>query len=236
MQLTLREASSYLGVTEATARRWIGERALPVHTVNERVYLNAVELWEWAVEHGVQVSRRLLEHARRAPDEVPPISALLRAGGIFHDVDAPDKASVLREFVARLPLPSEQNRDALLSVLEAREAMGSTGIGDGIAIPHVRNPIVLHVDRPFVTLCLLKHPIDFDAIDGKPVHALFMVVSPTVPVHLRILGQLGFLFRDETLRGLLKDRAAADAILGRMEVLESTRNTGSYPSPSRNAG
>jgi PTS system nitrogen regulatory IIA component len=234
MQLTLREASSYLGVTEATARRWIGERALPVHTVDERVYLNAVELWEWAVEHGVQVSRRLLEHARRAPDEVPPISALLRAGGIFHDVDAPDKPSVLREFVGRLPLPPEQNREALLSVLEAREAMGSTGIGDGIAIPHVRNPIVLHVDRPFVTLCLLKHPIDFDAIDGKPVHALFMVVSPTVPVHLRILGQLGFLFRDETLRGLLKDRAAADAILGRMEVLESTRNTGSYPSPSRN--
>ena len=41
MQLTLREASTYLGVTEATARRWIGERALPVHTVNERVYLNA---------------------------------------------------------------------------------------------------------------------------------------------------------------------------------------------------
>jgi len=151
-------------------------------------------------------------------------------------VDAPDKASVLREFVAKLPLPPEQNREALLSVLEAREAMGSTGIGDGIAIPHVRNPIVLHIDRPFVTLCLLKHPIDFDAIDGKPVHALFMVVSPTVPVHLRILGQLGFLFRDETLRGLLKDRAPADAILGRMEVLESTRNTGSYPSPSRNRG
>ncbi len=236
MQLTLREASSYLGVTEATARRWIAERALPVHTVDERVYLNGVELWEWAMEHGVQVSRRLLEHARRAPDEVPPTSALLRAGGIFHDVDAPDKASVLREFVAKLPLPPEQNREALLSVLEAREAMGSTGIGDGIAIPHVRNPIVLHVDRPFVTLCLLKHPIDFDAIDGKPVHALFMVVSPTVPVHLRVLGQLGFLFRDETLRGLLKDRAPADAIVGRMEVLESTRNTGSYPSPSRNRG
>jgi PTS system nitrogen regulatory IIA component len=233
MQLTLREASSYLGVAEAVARRWITERDLPVHTVNERVYLNAVELWEWAVEHGVQVSRRLLEHARRAPDEVPPISALLRAGGIFHDVDAPDKPSVLRAFVARLPLPPEQNRDALLSVLEAREAMGSTGIGDGIAIPHVRNPIVLHVEQPFITLGLLKHPIDFDAIDGKPVHALFMVVSPTVPVHLRILGQLGFLFRDETLRGLLKNRAGADAILDRMEVLESTRNTGSYPSPRR---
>ena len=231
MQLTLREAAGYLGVTESVLRRWITDRDLPVHEAHERVYLNAVELWEWAVEHGVQASRRLLEHARRAPDPVPPISELLRAGGIFHDVDAPDKLGVLREFVARLPLPPEQNRDALLSVLEAREAMGSTGIGDGIAIPHVRNPIVLHVEQPFVTLCLLRRAVDFDALDGKPVHALFMVVSPTVPVHLRILGQLGFLLRDEELRRLLRDRAPADTIIDRMAMVEATRTTGSYARP-----
>ena len=233
MQLTVREAAAYLGVSEAIARRWISERDLPVHQMNERMYLNAVELWEWAVEHGVHVSRRLLEHARRAPDSVPSLWELLGTGGIFHDIDAPDKMSVLREFVARLPLPAEQNRDALLSVLEAREAMGSTGIGDGIAIPHVRNPIVLHIDQPFVTLCLLRHPVDFDAIDGKPVHAIFMVISPTVPVHLRVLGQLGFVLRDDGLRGLLRDRASSEAILGRIEMLESTRTTGSYASPVR---
>jgi len=231
MQLTLREAAGYLGVTEAILRRWITDRDLPVHHADERVYLNAVELWEWAVEHGVPASRRLLEHARRAPDPVPPMSELLRAGGIFHDVDAPDKLGVLREFVARLPLPPEQNRDALLSVLEAREAMGSTGIGDGIAIPHVRNPIVLHVAQPFVTLCLLRHAVDFDALDGKPVHALFMVVSPTVPVHLRILGQLGFLLRDDELRRLLRDRGPADAIIGRVAMVEATKTTGSFARP-----
>ncbi|MEW5917439.1 MAG: PTS sugar transporter subunit IIA [Gemmatimonadota bacterium] len=233
MQLTLREAATYLGVDEPIARRWITERGLPVHTVDERLYLNAVELWEWAVENGVHVSRRLLEHAKRAPDPVPPMSELLRAGGIFHDVDANDKAGVLRAFVERLPLPPEQNREALLSVLEAREAMGSTGIGDGIAIPHVRNPIVLHLDRPFVTLCLLRKPVDFDAIDGLPVHALFMVVSPTVPVHLRILGQLGFLLRDDMLRSMLRNREPGERILGRIELLEQSRTSGSYPAPSR---
>ena len=231
MQLTLRDAAGYLGVNEATLRRWITDRDVPVHEVDERVYLNAVELWEWAVEHGVQVSRRLLEHARRAPDTVPPMSELLRAGGIFHDIEAPDKLAVLREFVARLPLPPEQNRDALLSVLEAREAMGSTGIGDGIAIPHVRNPIVLHVAQPFVTLGLLRHPVDFEAFDGRPVHALFMVVSPTVPVHLRILGQLGFLLRDDTLRAMLRDRLGATAVVERIELLEATKTTGSFTAP-----
>lgn len=228
MQLTLRQAAAYLGIKESVARQWIAERALPVHEVNERLYLNGVELWEWAVENGVSVSRNLLEHVRRAPDEVPPLSRLLRAGGIFHDIEAPAKRDLLREFVARLPLPPEQDRVTLLSVLEAREAMGSTGIGDGIAIPHVRNPIVMHVDHPFVTLGLLRHPVEFDAIDGQPVHALFMVVSPTVPVHLRILAQLGFLLRDDVLRDLLRRRAPGDEILARIEMVELTRTTGSF--------
>jgi PTS system nitrogen regulatory IIA component len=231
MQLTLRQAAGYLGVSESTARRWITERGLPAHEMNERLYLNAVELWEWATENHVAVSRSLLEHARQAPDAVPPTSALLRTGGIFYDIEATGKGDVLRAFVARLPLPPEQDRATLLSVLEAREAMGSTGIGDGIAIPHVRNPVVLHVDQAFVTLCLLRHPVDFDAIDGKPVGALFMVVSPTVPVHLRILAQLGFLLRDEGLRGLLRRRAPAHEITDRIETLEATRTSGAFPAP-----
>lgn len=228
MQLTLRQAAGYLGVSETTARRWIARRGLPVHEVNERLYLNAVELWEWATEHRIAVSRRLLEHARRSPTEVPHLAALLRAGGIFYDIEATGKRDLLRAFVARLPLPPEQDRETLLSVLEAREAMGSTGIGDGIAIPHVRNPVVLHVDEPFVSLGLLRHPVDFDAIDGKPVSALFMVVSPTVPVHLRILAQLGYLLRDETLRALLRRRAPGTGIIERIEALEAARTSGAF--------
>jgi len=232
MQLTLRQAASYLGVSDAVARRWITERGLPVHEFNERLYLNAIEVWEWAVENSVPVSRSLLEHARRAPDSVPPMSELLRAGGIVHDIEAADKHELLRAFVALLPLPPEQDRTTLLHVLEAREALGSTGIGDGIAIPHVRNPIVLHVDQPFVMLGLLRHPVDFEAMDGKPVHALFMVVSPTVPVHLRILAQLGFLLRDDTLRAMMRDRAPAEALLERVEMLEQSRTTGSFRTSS----
>jgi nitrogen PTS system EIIA component len=228
MQLTVREAASYFGVNEQTVRRWISQRALPAHEVYERIYLNPLELWEWAVEQGIPVSRGLLERARRSPEDAPRLADLLRAGGIYQDVEGATKTGVLRAFVERLPLPPEQDRGFLLSVLEAREAMGSTGIGDGIAIPHVRNPILLHIDQAFVTLCLLRHPVDFDAPDGEPVHALFLVVSDTVPAHLRILAQLGFVLRDETLRAMLRARAPAEEILGRIELVESNFRTGSY--------
>ena len=109
----------------------------------------------------------------------------------------------------------------MVAVLEAREAMGSTGIGDGIAIPHVRNPILLQVGEPRVTLCLLRTPVDFDSIDDQPVHALFTVVSSTVPSHLRILARLGFVLRDPPLRELLSARAPAASILARVREIES---------------
>jgi PTS system nitrogen regulatory IIA component len=220
MQLTVHQAASYLGVNEATVRRWITQRGLPAHRVNERLHLNAIELWEWATENGIAVSRRLLDQARRRPDDVAPLSELLAVGGIHHDVGGEGKTDVLREIVARLPLPADTDRAFLVTVLEAREAMGSTGIGGGIAIPHVRNPIVLHVEAPFVTLCLLRHPVGFDAVDGKPVHALFTVISPSVPAHLRILAQLGFVLRDEELRRLLAQRGSATDLLARIRGLE----------------
>lgn len=227
MQITVRQAATYLGVNESTLRRWIKERDLPVHRVNERLHLNAIEVWEWAVEHGVPASRSLLEEAQRFPEPVPPLSQLLEAGGVHRDVEGEDKSAALAAIVQRLPLSPEVDREFLLTVLDAREAMGSTGVGDGIAIPHVRNPILLHVDQPFVSLCLLQRPVEFGAIDGKPVHALFLVISPSVPAHLKILAQLGFILRDTEMRELLARRAPTPEILARIRELEQ-RSTGSF--------
>jgi PTS system nitrogen regulatory IIA component len=228
MQLTIRQTASYFGVDEATVRQWIATRGLPVHHVNERHHLNAIEVWEWAMEQGIPVSRTLLDQARRTPEQVPPLSQLLEAGGIHRDLEGDDKNAVLASVVRQLPLPAEVDRDHLLAVLEAREAMGSTGIGDGIAIPHVRNPILLHVHRPLVSLFLLRQPVDFDSIDGRPVHAIFLVISSSVPSHLRILAELGLALRDSELRALLQSRASDAELMNRIRELgEAT--TGQFP-------
>lgn len=234
MQLSIRQAASYFGVGEGQVRRWIAERDLPVHRVNEQLLLNAIEVWEWAVERGVPVSRSLLDQARRSPDELPPLGILLTRGGIHRDVAGSDKAEVLAAIVGRLPLPDEVDREHLLAVLEAREAMGSTGIGGGIAIPHVRNPILLHIEGPLVALFFLRTPVDFDSIDGQPVHAVFVVVTGSIPAHLRILAELGFALRDATLREFITARAADEHILDRLTDL-ATMTTGQHrtapPSP-----
>ena len=219
MQITVRQAASYFAVDEATIRRWIAERDLPVHRVSERLHMNAIEVWEWAVAHGVPVARSLLDEAQRKPENVPPLGQLLRVGGIHRDLEGPDKGATLRNVVSRLNLPRDVDREHLLAILEAREAMGSTGIGDGIAIPHVRNPILLHVKQPQVSLFLLHEPVDFDAVDGEPVHSVFLVVSPSIPTHLNIHAQLVNKLRDSTLRELLRKRAPDADILARFDAL-----------------
>lgn len=231
MHLTLRQAASYLDVSEPTVRRWIASRGLPAHRVNERLHCNAIELWEWATANGIPVAQGLLEKAREMPEEVPPLSALLAEGGVHRDIAGVSRVEALHEVVAALPLPSDLDREFLVTVLEARETMGSTAIGDGIAIPHVRNPILLHVERPFVALCLLKHPVDFGALDGQLVSALFIVVSPNVPAHLKILARLAFVLRDTGLRSMLRELAPSDVILARIAALES----GSIGADSRGA-
>ena len=109
-----------------------------------------------------------------------------------------------------------------MHLLLAREALGSTGIGDGIAIPHVRRPAVLHVAHPLVTLCFLEKPIDFNAFDGKPVGILFSLISPTVRMHLDLLSRLSFVLADSRLRATIKRQAPAEEILAEVRRVEDT--------------
>ena len=220
VRMSFAEALGYLGVSEGTARKWIRDRGLPVHRADERLFVNPVELWEWAMDHKVRVAPELLERARQSHEAVAPISDLLETGGVHHDVPGGEPSEVLSAVVERLPLPPQVDRAFLASALAAREAMGSTGVGHGIAIPHVRNPILLQVEKPSVSLCLLRNEVQYDAVDGLPVHALFVVISPTVPMHLRILAELSLLLHDEELLRLLRERASSEELFGRIRAIE----------------
>jgi nitrogen PTS system EIIA component len=112
-----------------------------------------------------------------------------------------------------MSLPEEVDRGFLLEVILARESLGSTGIGDGIAIPHVRNPIVMHISRPMVTLCFLERPVDFGALDGQPVHTLFTLVSPMIRAHLHLLSHLSFALREPRFHQAIISQGSREEIL-----------------------
>ncbi len=86
-----------------------------------------------------------------------------------------DKAHALRFAASSLGARSGLDPERIREALAAREALGSTGIGRGIAVPHV---CLSNLDQPYALFCTLAEPIDFDAIDGKPVDLIFTIITP----------------------------------------------------------
>ena len=202
MQLSVKDVAHILNVDDKTVYGWIKQENIPVCRVGETFRFNRADILEWATAR--QMAHAVLESD--APDQLTGLADALKTGGIVYGVKGGDKPAVLRNVVNAMQLADEVDRDFLYDVLLARENLGSTGMGEGIAIPHVRNPIILHVDQPVITLCFLEAPIEFGAIDGKPVDILFTMVSPTVRAHLHLLTRLGFVLRDPEFKTALADR------------------------------
>ena len=221
MQLTVRDTARLLNVSEKTIYRWIARGSMPSYRVSDQYRFNRAELLEWATSRRIKISPEIFHEIESSTIPMPSLTDALQAGGVFYRLEGYDRESVLGAIVEHMRLPDEVDRAFLLRVLLAREQLASTGIGDGIAIPHVRNPVVLHVTRPLITLCFLEKPIDFGALDGKPVHALFAVISPTVRAHLHLLSRLSFALRDPDFKNVITRRGLRDEIMKEIARIEN---------------
>ena len=222
MQLTVRDVSKFLQVSDSTVTRWIKQRGLPSHQVGGRFHFNRVELLEWATANRLKVCVEAFDQLAAEDEPSSSLVEALETGGIFHHMKDTTKERTLRALVEVLPLPETVDRELLLRLFLAREASASTAIGDGIALPHVRNPIVLHVARPMVTVCFLDHPVDFGALDGKPVHTLFSLICPTVRSHLQILSRLSYALHDAKFKEVVMRQGQREEILREARRVEAT--------------
>ena len=137
------------------------------------------------------------------------LSSLLNPKLIKLNVSARTKTGVLKELVELTGLDASA-KQILLKTLERREELGSTGIGRGIAIPHCRS---LLVKDPTICVGVSRKGIEFDSLDGEPVHLLFLVVAPYQEPgnrYLITLGKIAQISRDIELNERffqMKDRA-----------------------------
>lgn len=212
MKLTVKETAKLFNVSEKTIYRWIEQKGLPAYRINKQFRFNQTELFEWAAAGKTNITPDLLNEPESGSTPLPDPVQALAAGGIHYRIGGADRDSVLRNVVELLRLPDHVDREFLFQVLLARESLGSTGIGDGIAIPHARNPIVLNVDRPSITLCFLENPVDFNSLDGQPVTILFTLINPTVRAHLHLLSRLAFMLNNKGFRDELKRQGSRDEI------------------------
>ncbi|MDR0472055.1 MAG: PTS sugar transporter subunit IIA [Treponema sp.] len=141
------------------------------------------------------------------------LGELIKKGGVFYDIEGTTPKEALCLLVSALPPLKSVSPELLLKAMLEREELMPTSIGNGVAIPHPRNPLIDNEDEQFATLAFLKQPLDWNALDRKPVEAFILIVSASAKMHLQTLSRLTYFCRDEGFRKLLKNKASADDII-----------------------
>ena len=137
------------------------------------------------------------------------IEDLLSASDVVVDFSARDKADLLRALAARAARVLKLGSDAVADTIERRDELGSTGIGNGVSIPHAR---LRELKKPSGLLARLKRPLESQAIDGEPVDIVFMLLLPAFS-QLEQLNALAVVARKLRDQGVLERlRCAANAV------------------------
>jgi len=137
-----------------------------------------------------------------------PLNDLVAPNAILPALKVNSKKQVLQELAARAAVLTGQNERAIFDILMQREKLGSTAVGNGIAIPHGKMP---GLTRLFGLFARLDRLVDFDALDNQPVDLVFLLLAPegAGADHLKALARIARLLRDQTIAHKL--RATHDA-------------------------
>jgi PTS system nitrogen regulatory IIA component len=140
-----------------------------------------------------------------------PLTDLVALNAILPNLKVNGKKQALQEIAGKAAELTGQSDRAILENLLQREKLGSTGVGNGVAIPHGKLPKLDHV---FGLFARLDRPIDFDALDGQQVDLIFLLLAPegAGADHLKALARVARLLRDPDIARKLRDATDANAI------------------------
>ena len=150
------------------------------------------------------------------------IADLLTPESVIANLKVTSKKQSLQELAKRAAEFYELDERQVFDVLQEREKLGTTGVGNGIAIPHGKLP---DLDRLYGVFARLEKPIDFEAIDERPVDLIFLLVAPenAGADHLKALSRVSRLMRDKSVCEKLRATDSAEALYAILTEQAATR-------------
>ncbi len=140
------------------------------------------------------------------------LSEILEENNIILDLKAGDKKRVIEELADAIVRGKPSlDKDSLVRVLLERERLGSTGIGDGVAIPHGK---IQGVNEPIISFGRSLKGLDFDSMDGQPVYLFFLLVAPesSTSIHLKALARIAKILKNGSFRKVLMEVSTKEEI------------------------
>lgn len=231
MKRSLTEIAGHLGLNLDTLDRWIRQGKIPVNKQGDMGIYNVSELNRWADKQR-KTSLNSEDKFRTPQGDMAAQSssgdlsdlillAALKRGGIFQGVKGEDKGEILKAAVDLIPDYPGKNNSEILDQLMEREKLTSTGIGEGVAIPHPRNPLSQGLTEPMIVTCFPEKEIPFQSIDDQPVFVIFLMLSPTVEIHLNMLSRLSFCLRHSHFIRFIRQAPDAEHFLSCITEMEN---------------
>ena len=220
MNLKIKDVVELLQVSEKTVYRWIQDKKIPAYRINHQYRFNKQEINDWIIRNKITVSEKIFSFS--SSKRPIRLITLLQKGGIFYKIKGVSVQEILKNTVSLMPVPPEINRETIIASLLAREEMMPTAIGQGIAIPHPRNPLIANHENESLSIFFPADAIDYHAIDGEKVHTIFITLSSRPQRHLEVLSKLSHLCQQNEFILLLKNQAGQEEIFRYIEHKETS--------------
>ncbi len=142
---------------------------------------------------------------------MPNLGDLLKPEAIIFQASGEDRRDIMRQMTEAASNAFGVDAGLTLEAVMTREALGGTGVGEGVAVPHAR---ISGIERTHGVFALLKTPVDFESPDGKPADLVFMLLSPeeSGANHLKALAKITRLLRQSNVRSALRAARSQSAL------------------------
>ena len=233
MDLTVKDVAELLNVTDKEVIKLVEKRAIPFYRLKKETRFSRIEIEDWMLNRDKKGKDKDIinlreEKARRIIGSQIGTQAygLFRAmykGRVINNVDGKNKSEVIAASVKLLAKDLNSDADVLRELLLDRENLMPTSLNHGVAVPHTRD-FLLKTPFDIVSVVYPKHPIEYGALDGKPVHTLFFLFACEDKRHLRLLAKLAHLTREKSVLDFLKSRPEKSELLQYIKKWEGKIN------------
>ncbi len=235
MDLKIKDVADLLNVSETTIRRWLADKKIPAYKINHSYRFSRMEIEDWVLSQKLDKENEVGPFTEQGKSDIDNYKknnprgghqqfSLYRAihkGGVLHNIPGDTKEEVIRSTVKMIAKNLDIDRDVITELLLDRENLQSTGLNNGVALPHTRDCII-NARQDYVTVVFPEKPIAYGALDGNPVHTLFFLFSSNDKRHLHILAKIAHLSSQADIQRLLLQKPSKEELLERIKEWESS--------------
>lgn len=237
MDLKIRDVADLLNVSETTIRRWVSEKKIPSYQMNQHYYFSRTEIENWVISHkldktagGISPFMRRIEAEslstpapRKATTSGNKQFSLFRSihkGDVLHHIHGKTKEEIIRNTMRRVAKNLHVDAEVMTDLLLDRENLMPTALNNGIAVPHTRDSLLPGHDDA-VVIVFLDEPLEYGALDGKPVHTLFFLFACQDKRHLHLLAKIAHISSQTSIREFFQTKPTKKQFLAFIKEWES---------------